>query len=253
MEIVNTETNLTKCKHCGAALNEADKFCGNCGKWVEEIVPAHHHSDVFERLSPVLLYYFITLILLSVYKFTDTFPQGFDGMLAVSVIDIVIVIIFWINNSSEIKPLFSFAGFRFKIALLTIVGALIGSVCISFLADLIQVSISDDVFYNPYLFEGTPFPFLISILFICMQPAIFEEVAFRGFLFNNLQKVSSSIGAVYITSFVFGIIHLALISMLWLVPIGLAFAFLRMRYNTLWYGIIGHFTYNLGITLLEFL
>ena len=59
-------------------------------------------------------------------------------------------------------------------------------------------------------------------------------------------------GAVYITAFVFGIIHLAVISMLWLVPLGLIFGMLRAKYNTLWYGVIGHFTYNLGFILLEY-
>lgn len=137
-------------------------------------------------------------------------------------------------------------------AALTIVGALLGSVIISWIANIIQISISDDVFYNPYLFQDTGSPFLLATLFICVQPAIFEEVAFRGFLFTNIQKIASPLGAVYVTSFLFGIIHLAVISLLWLVPIGLAFAFLRLKYNIIWYGVIGHFTYNLGITILEF-
>lgn len=42
------------------------------------------------------------------------------------------------------------------------------------------------------------------------------------------------------------------ICMLWLVPGGLIFAFMRMKYNTLWYGIVGHFTYNFVITVLDF-
>ena len=95
-------------------------------------------------------------------------------------------------------------------------------------------------------------PFLLEILFRCVQPAIFEEVAVRGFLFNNLQEVTSARSAVYITSFLFGVLHLAFMSLLWLIPIGLAFAFLRMRYHTLWYGIVGHFTYNMAITYMEF-
>ncbi|HEU5292196.1 MAG TPA: CPBP family intramembrane glutamic endopeptidase [Cyclobacteriaceae bacterium] len=253
MELEQTVSDSPRCPHCSTVIQTDARFCGKCGKQIKHEVQAHHPTDVFEHLGPVLLFYFITLILLIVYKFTSTFPEGINGMLVVSVIDIVIVIVFWVYNHYEVKPLFSFANVKFSVAILTVLGALLGSLSIFFLADLIQISISDhDVFYNPYLFGDTPYPMLLSILFICVQPAIFEEVAFRGFMFNNLQRVSSPIGAIYITSFIFGIIHLAFISMLWLVPLGLAFAFLRYRYNTLWYGVIGHFTYNLGITLLEF-
>jgi uncharacterized protein len=239
------------CKHCGKLLQPTDVFCGQCGR---EVVAVQQMSrdDAFTTLSPTLLYYFSTLILLLTYKFTSAFPPAFEGQLIVSIIDIAIVIAFWIYARKELKPLFSFSGFSFRIALLTVAGALVGSVVVTLIADLIHVSISDDVFYDPYLFQDTAFPLLISILFICVQPAIFEEVAFRGFMFTNLEKATSPFGAVYITGFVFGIMHLAFISLIWLVPIGLVFALLRLKYNTLWYGIIGHFTYNLGIILIEF-
>jgi membrane protease YdiL (CAAX protease family) len=92
----------------------------------------------------------------------------------------------------------------------------------------------------------------MATLFIAVQPAIFEEITFRGFLFNNLKQVSGGPSAVYITGFVFGMMHLALISLLWLVPIGLAFGYLRNKYNTLWYGVIGHFTYNFIIVMNDF-
>ena len=48
-------------------------------------------------------------------------------------------------------------------------------------------------------------------------------------------------------------IHLSIISLLWLVPLGLVLGFLRGKYNTLWYGMVAHFTYNFAITIFEFL
>lgn len=250
--IAEPESNVTGCPHCGSPVGDADTFCGQCGKELSAIATPIVREDVFITLTPALLFYLVTLILLMVYKFTSSFPDGFEGQLAVSIIDVLIVIGFSIYGWQEVVPLLSLKRIKPGVLLLTILGALAGSVVISVLARLINISISDDVFYNPYLFQDTSSPLLISIVFICVQPAIFEELAFRGFLFNNLQKVTSTSGAIYITGFVFGLMHLSFISMIWLVPIGLAFAFLRLRYHTLWYGIIGHFTYNLGITLLEF-
>lgn len=239
------------CIHCAAPVKATDFFCSHCGRELKSTA-RHPREDVFTTLTPSLLFYFVTLILLMVYKFTPVFPDGFEGQVAIAVLDTGIVIAFWIYSKRELAPLFSVSGLRIKLVLLTVLGALAGSIVISLVADWINVSISDDVFYNPYLFDDTAFPLFMSIVFICVQPAIFEEVAFRGFLFSNLEKVTSPGGAVYISSFVFGLLHLAIISLIWLVPIGLAFAFLRLRYNTLWYGIIGHFIYNLGITLIEF-
>lgn len=187
-----------------------------------------------------------------VYKFTPAFPYGFEGQVVISLIDIVILIAFALHARHDLAPLFSVSQLRFRLVVLTIAGALAGSLVIAALAKFINVSISDDVFYDPYLFQDTQYPLLISILFICVQPAIFEELAFRGFLFGNLQRVTSPLGALYISGFLFGLMHLSYISMIWLVPIGLAFAYLRLRYNTLWYGMIGHFFYNLGITLIEY-
>lgn len=244
-------SSLPICLKCGRELQINDHFCGYCGN---EVAAKSNTSreDVFSVLTPSLFYYFATLALLALYKLTPAFDDDFESFLFISIVDDLIVIAFALYAIKDVIPLFSFKRFRFSIAFLTVGGALIGSFFISWLATIINIAISDDVFYDTYLFQQTSSPFLFATLFICVQPAIFEEIAFRGFLFNNIQKLSSPMSTVYITSFIFGIIHLAVISMLWLVPIGLAFAFLRLRYNTIWYGVLGHFTYNFGITFLEF-
>lgn len=246
-----TEILSLQCTKCSETISASDRFCGHCGK---EISTDNNtvKEDVFNLLTPTLVYYFTTLVLLAAFKLTEIFPKGFEGMVIISVVDIILVLVFWGLYFNKLKPLFSLATLDIRIVVLTVLGALLGAVVINFIASLIQVSIQDDVFYNTYLFEDTSNPYLWAILFICVQPAIFEEVTFRGFLYTNLERVTSPMSAVYITGFIFGVIHLSFISMLWLVPIGLIFAFMRMKYNTLWYGIIGHFTYNLGITLIEF-
>jgi membrane protease YdiL (CAAX protease family) len=189
--------------------------------------------------------------LLAAYKFTDIFSPGFESFLGISVVDTLIVIVFWVMARKEVAPLFRLQGIRASIMLLTVAGAILGCLVVSVAADFINVSLFESTFSESWLFEETSAPMLYAIVLTCIQPAIFEEVAFRGFLFNNIQQVTTTKGAVYITAFVFGIIHLAVISMIWLVPLGLVFGMLRARYNTIWYGIIGHFAYNLGFVLLE--
>ena len=250
----NNDAVLHSCPHCGTNVQQDDTFCGACGK---EITAAQNgslsnHDDAFAILGPTMLYYFITLLVLATYKLTSVFPAGFEGMVSITVIDTVIVLAFWAYFFRQLRPLFSLRKIKLPILALTVFCALVASVIVSVVADLINISISDDVFYSTYLFEDTDHPFLFATLFIAVHPAIFEEVAFRGFLYDNVVQLATPRNAIFITGFVFGIIHLAIISMLWLVPIGVIFAWLRWKYDTLWYGVIGHFVYNFCITLFEY-
>ena len=250
----NIDVIQQSCPHCGVIVQAGDSFCGTCGK---EIVAAQYNAlsyreDAFTILSPTLAYYGITLLLLATYKLTTVFPDGFEGMVAITIIDTVIVLAFSALFFRQIRPLFSFENVRPKLVAMMVTCAMGGAVVVSVVADLINISISEDVFYSTYLFEDTNHPLLFAILFIAVHPAIFEEVAFRGFLYDNVSRLATHQNAIYITGFVFGIIHLAIISMLWLVPIGIIFAWLRWKYNTLWYGMIGHFVYNFCITVIEY-
>lgn len=240
------------CAHCSGALQPDEKFCGYCGHEVSVSTDVPPHADVFEILTPTLIYYFATLLLLAVYKFTDVFPEGIKGLVIVSVIDVVIVLAFWGNFFHHLRPLFSLKQVHLKILATTIAAACVGAVVVNWLASLINVSLFDDMYYVRYLFQDTDRPVTWAIVMTCLQPAVFEEVAFRGFMFTNLQRLASAKGAVYVSAVLFGIMHLSFISLIWLVPLGIVFGMLRYRYNTLWYGIIGHFIYNFTITAIEF-
>ena len=245
------ENDVPRCVNCKAIVQPSSTFCSFCGSPVIRQAP-QPRQDVFEILRPSLLYYFITLILLLVYKTTEAFPDGFEGMIFVSAIDILIVVVFWWEFRSSLKPLISIRAIRLKIVINVFIGAMMVACIVSLIADWINVSINDDEFYSPYFFEDTTFPLATSILFICVQPAIFEEVAFRGFLYNNLKDVTNEKGAVYITSFMFGIIHLSYIGLIWLIPLGIFSALLRFQFKTLWYGVFAHFIYNLTIVLIDY-
>jgi uncharacterized protein len=243
------------CPQCHGHVQIGDRFCGMCGQEIfgkQQASTADHNEDVFEILQPTLAYYGVTLILLAAYKLTSAFPEGFEGMVAITVIDTAIVLIFWLLFYRQLLPLFSLKDVKSGLLLVTVISAMAGSVVVSVVADFINISISDDVFYSTYLFEDSRYPLFFAVLFIAVHPAIFEEVAFRGFLFNNVSRVTTARGAICVTGFVFGIIHLSVISLLWLVPIGLIFAWLRWKHNTLWYGIVGHFVYNFCITMMDY-
>lgn len=95
-------------------------------------------------------------------------------------------------------------------------------------------------------------PLLIALISYAVFPAIFEELAFRGFLFNNLHFLSGKKAAIIGSAFLFTLVHFSILSFFWLFPFGLLLAYFRSRYNTLLYGMIGHFTHNSMIILIEY-
>ncbi|MFY7669941.1 CPBP family intramembrane glutamic endopeptidase [Tenacibaculum sp. MEBiC06402] len=95
-------------------------------------------------------------------------------------------------------------------------------------------------------------PFLWSILFVAILPPIFEELAFRGYLFNNLLKLISPKSTIIATAFLFALIHISFISIIWIFPFGLFLGYLRKRYNTLWIPMLVHFTHNFVVLILDY-
>ena len=93
---------------------------------------------------------------------------------------------------------------------------------------------------------------VVAFLFIAITPPVFEELAYRGFLFNQLEKVTSPQTTIILTAFIFALVHFSIISLLWIFPFGLLLGYLRYKYNTLWLGIVIHFIHNLIVLSLDY-
>lgn len=241
-----------QCPHCTSPVRHADLFCGSCGRELAiENETSEPRKDIFARVAPALIFYFANLLLFAIYKLTPVFGEDFDALLAVSIIDILMVAGFCAYYWKTLWPLYALRRIRTNILLITIGAAVAAAFGVNLVADFINISLFDEVSESTQ-FTGIENPFLWSVLLICIQPAVFEEVTFRGFLYNNIREVTTTTGAILISSFMFGFLHLAFISLLWLVPLGLAAAWLRAKYDTLWYGIVAHFCYNFTIVVIEY-
>lgn len=248
-----TDVVDNQCPYCASPVRHADFFCGSCGRELAiENEPVEPREDIFAQVAPALIFYFANLLLFAIYKLTPLFGEDFDGLLAVSFIDMLMVAGFGAYYWKTLWPLYALRRIRIDILLITIGAAVAAAFGVNVVADFINISLFDEVSESTQ-FTGLENPFLWSVLMTCIQPAVFEEVTFRGFLYNNIREVTSTTGAILISSFMFGFLHLAFISLLWLVPLGLAAAWLRARYNTLWYGMVAHFCYNFTIVVIEYI
>jgi membrane protease YdiL (CAAX protease family) len=90
-----------------------------------------------------------------------------------------------------------------------------------------------------------------QVLWIAVMPGFWEELAFRGLMFERLRTVVSPQQAVVVTAMLFAIIHVSPLSMPYLLLMGLVLGWLRLRSGSLLPGMVLHAAHNLVIVLLE--
>jgi uncharacterized protein len=91
----------------------------------------------------------------------------------------------------------------------------------------------------------------VIVLATCVQPAVFEELAFRGVILSGLRQTMSDGEAIIVSALMFMIIHLAFLSFPHLVLMGLVTGYLRVRSGSLYPGMILHFAHNLTVVMTE--
>ena len=94
-------------------------------------------------------------------------------------------------------------------------------------------------------------PYLFALLSIAVFPALTEELAFRGILFAQLERLTTRNASILVTGFLFAWTHFSFLSLVWLVPAGLYFGWMRARYNTIWYGVLCHFAHNATVVFVD--
>lgn len=84
----------------------------------------------------------------------------------------------------------------------------------------------------------------LAILMVAVQPAIFEELAFRGVILDALIDVTGANEAILASGAMFAILHLSIVSFPHLFALGIVLAWLRNKSGSLYAGMIVHFTHN---------
>lgn len=74
---------------------------------------------------------------------------------------------------------------------------------------------------------------------------ILEELIFRGIVFGNLRKVLGSFVAILISALIFGSMHGNLVQFLYAALLGVAFAYIYDKTDTLWLCILAHSAANI--------
>ncbi len=102
-----------------------------------------------------------------------------------------------------------------------------------------------------YLDQGYGWWFVI--LAVCVEPALVEELAFRGVILGAARRVFGVKEAVAVSSLLFMMLHLSPLSFPHLFLIGLALGYLRVASGSLYPCMLAHFVHNSLVILAEYL
>ena len=237
------------CDECDTRVKGYQRFCYNCGAYLgsnAEQISIFNNSS----LQTAFFFYIIYLFVCLTVKYTNWF-NSYDRLFWIEILLAVITILFARINRKSLKPVLRFNNFNWRILLVIIGGAAVFSSAVNIFITRINISIFGT---NISLYEGYriyEFPVLIMFYSIALMPALFEELAFRGILYNYLNTFLDDRLVVMVTGFGFAAIHLNFFSLIWLIPFGILIGSLRRKYNTLWYGVIFHFVFNITACLFD--
>lgn len=235
------------CQKCNAGNNNSATYCSNCGNRIK----VEQGIDYTIHVKNISIFFFALLSYIIVLQLTNFCDNYIALLIADTLFAVIVLLFFFLNYKSTIK-LFNFRKFKISIIIKLLLFVIILAVAVIIFASYYNQKVLngyDYIYYNQ--FKHSPAPLLFSIISISVFPAIFEEIAFRGILFDESYKLAGLKPAILITSILFTILHLSLFSILWIFPLSLIFGYLRAKYNTILYGIIGHFVYNTCILLLQ--
>ncbi|HEY4543320.1 MAG TPA: type II CAAX endopeptidase family protein [Tissierellaceae bacterium] len=96
------------------------------------------------------------------------------------------------------------------------------------------------------------FDFIKSIIVIAIVPGICEEIMFRGVILDGYKKIGYK-HAIVISSILFGLMHFTLANLIGPTILGVAFAIMVYRTNSIYSSIIAHIINNSIAVLLGYL
>jgi membrane protease YdiL (CAAX protease family) len=244
-------TEAVHCIQCGASNAVNVKFCSNCG-YRQEDTATDETAHNWQLLKQAALFYGIYIVVCALSSFVDYF-KTVGWFLVVEIIGAGTAVLFFTYNWNDYKKQLRWPSFSWqKLAAYGSI-AMASNLLIHYISSWINIVIFSRDYYYYSIFAGMPGAAYLIIFFTAITPALFEELGFRGYLLQSLLNIADTGQAVFISAFLFGIIHLNFVSLFWLIPFALFLGYVRVKENTIWYGVFFHFCFNLTACLFELL
>jgi membrane protease YdiL (CAAX protease family) len=236
------------CPNCAHLLRAEAIFCGNCGKKI----PTRNMAVENSSIRNVFLFYVAFLIYAIVSWIIYSESEALITEIILEGSFIMLTVLFSLFDARRIIALYNTTYITWRSVVFSVVFPVITAFLVYFGIEYINILL-DEVSYNIfYDYIGYDYSFFWAFLFIAIVAPVFEELAFRGFLFNQLGNVTTPQVTILATAILFALVHFSFISFLWIFPFGIVLGYLRHKYKTLWLGMLVHFIHNLLVLLMEY-
>jgi membrane protease YdiL (CAAX protease family) len=239
------------CFSCDRAIAVESRFCKYCGS-VQNTEETEQDGQKWNNLKQVALFFIFEVVICACGSFINYFKKlnwsiGFDVTLA------IVAVTFFCDKWSKNKYLLRWRSFSVKKLIFYCAFAITCSLIVHDTVTWLNRSLFSEEFSYYAFYQGYSYAKELTIFFVAIMPALFEELGYRGFLLEKLLQIVDKKQAIFICGFIFAIMHMSFISLFWLLPFGLLLAYVRIKEDTLWYSIFMHFSFNITACIIEIL
>ncbi|MDQ1353379.1 MAG: protease family protein [Acidobacteriota bacterium] len=242
------------CSKCWKPIDRDAIYCPHCNSYQNHRYQQERLTQTNEKwiiIKSIIIFYSVYLASIIPLYWIDN-KKKVPGLLIISCLDAVLISSFWWISRTSLRDLFRFNRETLKYTVFSI-GALFPLLMVDLsyhntIARLLGEK--DPSFSNFFITSG--FGFGMMVFIICLMPAIWEEIAFRGLIQTRLDKKFRKWEVIYITAGMFAIIHAAPISWPYLFLLGVVLGLFRWYSRSLWPCMVLHFLHNFIVLYLDY-
>lgn len=233
------------CYGCSTPYKPGAVFCAKCGARRDPL----RAEPAFSLRATFVLYFTLLAIGITAAGYAKVTERAFEPTVAGSIAIAVVALVAAISARTLVGPSLRTLGLSLRgYGLVVLAAPLIVALVVLYangLRDGLHLQLESEL----HFLEGHSVVWAVVVL-VVLAP-VGEELAFRGLVFPGLARSLGLTEAYAITAFAFGILHLAVPSLVTHVPLGLYFCWLRHRSGSLWPPLLAHALHNLGVLLYE--
>lgn len=254
--------SVAQCEVCATPFGPEAAYCANCGAPAnlhlsERLILANPKANTkrsgtasWQDMKRLFLFYGLLVLCIFIFGVITSFRPGPQINIIFSVFWTLIVTGFVFVEWGRVSRVF-----KFKVPKLRISLELFGVTLLVFLF-LSAYFYVFKAFDLPLLratdsFTKAHWPIGSIVLLVCLEPAVVEEIAFRGIIQTKLTEILSSKEALIIQAALFSVLHLSPAIFVSHFVMGLLFGWARLRTGQIYFGMLLHFAWNSMAVLKE--
>lgn len=244
----------TYCTQCGQLLDSQTLRCQECSLEASTHSPSGSVSDGFEDISirsSFWLYFCLLagIVVSSIAYAMDLLTESQLGFYVSGWFVVVTVLWALRHYRLVVNGLRNFSSIKWYVFAI-VMGITTFGLATSYMWAAGNFFGLENLRYSEsYFQEG--YGWGIVFLMICVEPAIFEELAFRGVIFGSMAKVLKNRDVILVTALMFMMLHLNFICFPFLFVIGVCLGYLRLKSKSLYPCVLMHFVHNLLVIAVE--